>query len=66
MLVPCHLSDDGTALRVPSEHRMPTGIQHLSVRDKSRIREIFAKALETIMSGKGRRPQKPEHDMHSL
>jgi hypothetical protein len=24
---------------------MPTGIQHLLVRDKSRIREIFAKAL---------------------
>jgi len=49
MLGPCHPSNDGSALWVPSEHRTPTGIQDLPIRDKSRIRETFAKVLETIV-----------------
>src|SRR6516165_2261217 len=48
MLAPCHPSNDGIAFSVPSEHRTPTGIQDFPIRDKSRIREIFAKVLETI------------------
>jgi len=31
---------------------MPIGITSLSVRDKSRIREIFANALAAIIGGK--------------
>jgi hypothetical protein len=49
MLAACHPSNDGSALCVPSEHRTPIGIQDLLIRDKSRIREIFVKVLETIV-----------------
>src|SRR6516165_896656 len=49
MLAPHHPSNDGSVLCVPGEHRTSTGIRDLPIRDKSRIREIFVKMLETIV-----------------
>jgi len=45
---------------------MSTGVQKVSVRDNSRIREIFAKVPETIISGERRHLQKAEYDAYSF